>query len=575
MIPPSIARAASIAALALAASATSLGNGFTYDDRPIILENPRVHDLANVPAYFTETYWPERNGAALYRPVTTTAFALQWAAGGGTPRIYHVVSVALYAAICVTVLWLATLILPSLAAWVAAALFAVHPLHVEAVGNVVGQSELIAGLAIVLATALYLRDRLVGRLQRRTTAAVIALYALACLTKENGIVLPALLAIGDVLVVRDPRPFERRARDVVPLFATLAGIAVAYLVVRALVLGDVTGEFANVALADATFGQRLLTMLRVAPEWARLFLWPAHLSGDYSPREIEMATRLTPTVISGIAIVIGTFLLLTLAWRRRPVAAFGIAWTVVALLPVSNLIVTSGVVLGERTLFTPSVGVMIAVGALVALVMEGMSPPDWVPRSGIVVRAFPRGMRIAAFSALALLLATGAWRSAERQRVWKDNDTFFRQLVIDAPLSYRARWANGAMLFAAGQPALGEQEMRYAIALFPGNPDLLEDLAARYFRNGFCKPAEPLFRDALLLAPESETARMGLVACHLRGGRFREAAAEARAGLRFAPANAQMQRLARIADSLAAAPGPTLTPPPASRPAERPPAARR
>ncbi len=78
-----------VAGLALAASATSLANGFAYDDRWVILHNPRVHALARIWRLWIETYWPPNMGASLYRPVTMTGFALEWAAGHGQAWAFH------------------------------------------------------------------------------------------------------------------------------------------------------------------------------------------------------------------------------------------------------------------------------------------------------------------------------------------------------------------------------------------------------------------------------------------------------------------------------------------------------
>ena len=131
-----------VAALALAASAMSLGNGFALDDVPIILQNPRVHSLADAWQLLGQTYWPPDYGSSLYRPLTSIAFAIQWAIGGGSPLAFHIVSVALYVAVCVLLLRLARGIMEPRAAAIGAAVFAVHPIHVEAVANVVGQAEL-------------------------------------------------------------------------------------------------------------------------------------------------------------------------------------------------------------------------------------------------------------------------------------------------------------------------------------------------------------------------------------------------------------------------------------------------
>jgi hypothetical protein len=140
-----------VALIALAASVTSLGNGFVYDDLPIIANNRQVHDLSTWWTLFGSSYWPAQYGESLYRPVSMLSYAVQWAIGNGNPLAFHSVSVVLYILLSIAVLLLLRELLDEPAALAGAALFAAHPLHTEAVANVVGQAELLAGLGVVSA----------------------------------------------------------------------------------------------------------------------------------------------------------------------------------------------------------------------------------------------------------------------------------------------------------------------------------------------------------------------------------------------------------------------------------------
>src|SRR4051812_22921194 len=153
-----------IAALALAASANSVHNQFAYDDLFLIVKSARMHTMDGWWREFAHTYWPEASGGDGYRPLTIIAFRAEWAMGGGSALPFHVVNIALHVAASLAVFWLACAVLPLAAAWVAGALYAVHPVHTEAVANVVGQSELEVVLWLTLAAALYLHGRLAGRL---------------------------------------------------------------------------------------------------------------------------------------------------------------------------------------------------------------------------------------------------------------------------------------------------------------------------------------------------------------------------------------------------------------------------
>jgi hypothetical protein len=491
---------ASVAALALAASATSLANGFACDDLPIIVRNQRVHQLLPPWQYLTQTYWPPEVGAALYRPITILGFALEWALGRGAPWVFHTLNVGLYLVAAVLVLLLAQRLVSPAAAWLMAAWFAVHPVHVEVVANGVGQPEIVVAVLHLTAVLLYLRARKSGTLSPGLIAGLGTLYLASCLAKEHGIILPGLLLAAELTVVRREEPWSRRLRSLGTLFAALTGVALGFLAGRATVLGGVAGDFVHPALRDASFGERVVIMLAVVPQWLRLLLVPWHLQADYMPRELDSATRLGGAQALGALIVIALGLIAWRSRRRFPVTTFGILWVAVALLPVSNLVVPTGILLAERTLFLPSMGVALAIG--------GLEP--WLADRVAAAASWERW--IAAGSTAALLLLW-TWRSAERAPVWRNDEVFYRQTVLDAPLSYRVHEAYGILLFNSGKPADGERELRTALRLYPEDPYLYLTLGDRYQQAGLCPAAIPLFREAIRLEPTNSLARNKLIHC--------------------------------------------------------------
>src|SRR5262249_24103169 len=187
---------------------------------------------------FASSYWPRDWGGDGYRPLTVLAFKIEYALGHGSPVVFHAANIALYALASVLVFQLARRLLPLWAAWTTAALFAVHPVHGEAVANVVGQSELLVGITLLAATSLYLRDRLRGPLRPVTAAQLFALYAVACFAKEHGIVLPAILGAAELFVIRDELPLGERIRRLRPVYLTFVLIAVIFVGVRSRVLAD-------------------------------------------------------------------------------------------------------------------------------------------------------------------------------------------------------------------------------------------------------------------------------------------------------------------------------------------------
>jgi len=537
----------SIVALAFAASVSGIGNGFAYDDRPLILGNPRLHHLAHLGRLWTESYWPPWMGAGLYRPLTTTAFAIEWALGGGAPWVFHLVSILLYGGVSFLVYRLARVVndritegpnsrtagLPNdrgverrggnvAPAWIAGALFAVHPVHVEAVANVVGQSELLAGAAVVGAVLAYTVARRAVASQQPASgsprssalfdavggsaraALVIVLIAVACLAKEHAVVAPGLLVAAEAFLVADARPIRERWRALRPLALAIAMTVLAYIAVRTHVLGVFSGDRPNVVLEHLTAPARYWTMLGVVGEWARLLWWPVRLSADYAPQQIALYDHFALALVPDVVIVVAAALLFAACIRRWREAAFALAWLGITLVLVSNAVVTTGVLLAERTLFLPSVGAMLIAGAAVA---HAAAIVRW--------RAFPAVAR----SAIVILLVGAAVRSAVREPVWRSNDSLFAQAPIDAPLSYRAHDVYAGLLFDRGDKVGGEREARIAIKLYPHDPVLYRDLAHEYMQSGLCVPAIPLLRRSIAENGTMQTdSRLLLAECLLAQG---------------------------------------------------------
>jgi hypothetical protein len=497
--------------VALAGSITGLRDGFPYDDTYIVEHNRQVHTLAHPARFFTDPYWPPlyRGGNTLYRPLTSIGFAGQWVAGAGTPLTFHLVSVALYLLASLAVLGLAAELLPLGPATMAAILFAAHPVHVEAVAGVVGQSELWVGLFAAAGAWAYVRGRNAIGLIPSARYTIYGCYAGACLAKENGVMLLGLLVGAELLLSPAPGNWRVRLASLRETWAILLGIAATFLLARTTVIGSFAGDWPNRLIAHADLPQRFLTMLPVVTQWLRLLLWPARLQIDYGPRELMPADGFGPAQALGL-LLLGTLVGVTAwAWRRRPVIAFGLLWTGIALFPVSNLLLKSGVVLAERTLFLPSIGAMLALAAGAAMLGEG----------------HPQVSRVLVLGGLAAI-GLGVTRSALRQRDWKNDILLFTRMTLDAPGNYRGHALLGRHLFAQGHRQEGIQQMLIALDLYADDDAIWSDTADLYRRMGRCDKAMPLYRRAIALDHAQPNVRGSMASCLMRLGRFAAARQE-------------------------------------------------
>lgn len=526
--------------------APAIAGGFTYDDRFIIEDNARVHSLARWWQLFGQSYWPPPALGTLYRPLPMLGYAVQWVVGGGNAALFHGVNVALHAGLAVAVWGLALRLLPEAAALAVGLLFAVHPVHVESVANIVGCSELLMALGTVIAVRSYLRLRDEGT-NLRTLAAVVGGTAVAAFSKEQGVLVPLMLLAAEVTLVRDRRPLLARLRVVAPVAVSVGAVVAVYLALRAGAVetwDDAPAGLWMVVSAD----DRRWTMLGVVPEWLRLLLWPARLAIEYSPPHVAVYREWSVGLLPGVTVVAGGLVLLVLSFRRAPVAAFGLLLAGLALGPVSNILLPTGVILAERTLLLPSVGILLAVGALLAALAADLEP------------AARRAAARPAWALLAVLVIAGGVRSALRTTVWRDDETLLATAVAETPRSYRPWYLLGQLQARRGNRAAAEGPLRRSIELFPDDYGALDLLGTVYREQDKCGPALAPLSRALRIYPHGSNARASLVACLIGLGRFNEARAVAAEGERLGGNAGAFRRLQKVADSLEVLVRPTAAP---------------
>jgi tetratricopeptide (TPR) repeat protein len=480
------ALAALVAAAAVVVYATSLWNGFALDDVAIIQQNARVHDLANQAGIWLTPYWPIYGPElGLYRPLAIFAFALQWAVGDGAPWLFHAASIALHAGVSVLVfLLLRTLTTSPVAAAAGALVFAVHPVHVEAVANIVGQAELLAATALLGATLLATTRPAGARVSWPRRASICALFLLGALAKESIVVLPALIvaldtAQGRIRAAGGPLRYARALA--VPIFLLAATFA-AVMLLRVDVLGALTSDSIAPGLPFLRGEHRVLVAFQAVPEFFRLLLLPADLSSDYTPGVIVPASSITAAVVLGGLLLAGAAAVALLT-PTLPAAGVPAAWFLIAILPVSNLFFPIGVVVAERLLYVPS----IAIAFVVAYGWRHIAARADVPA------------RAPACALAAIVILCGA-RTAMRIPDWRDTNAAIAALVRDHPESYRAQNLVGAALLES-EPAKAREYLELAYATWPDDPFLLSQIGRLELGGGDIARAVALLERARDLAP--------------------------------------------------------------------------
>jgi hypothetical protein len=471
--------------------ANSVPNGFILDDYQIVKVNPAIRTIA--PLQFLKTaYWGNESRAGIYRPFTVLSFALEYPLWHGWAGGYRLTNLLLHTINGLLLFLIARAMLQSsAAACVASAIYLAHPVHTEPVVGLVGRSELLAAMFFLIAWILFR--------QHKTVFCAIA-FALALLSKENAIAFPAVMVL-DVLF-SEPSVYALKLEW--KRLSTLAGVAVLYLYVRFLVLGSVGVPKINQYLdGQMTFSQRELTSARAFLKYFQLLIAPIDVTGDYDFNSIPVADIKDWTAWLGVGAIALTFVFALWIWKRQPMLSFAGLFFYLTMLPTSNWIMPTSLVMSERALYLPSFGICLIAGLL------------WTKISN---------HRIRNLTAVGAMMLAGVLCIAHNY-IWRDELTYFGNLVRVFPENIRGRQGYGVALVEAGRLEEGREQFVAGLRIKRNAPLLvgLGDALVRIDRG--CGRARPVLLEALTIQPNDPFGRWLLGTCFEGEGRIGEAEA--------------------------------------------------
>lgn len=437
------------AVLAVVAHAGILRNDFAHDDHVIVGKNPVVQGNAPWTHALTKPYWPPGWPRVQYRPLTTLSLRIDHRLGHGGPWPFHAVNLA-WLAIVVSLL---SLVLrqrgaSTTACLVAAATFAAHPMHVEAVAPAVGRSEL--GAAAFALLALAMRSRWSRSVQARGrgrwgwVAAIAGACLAAMLFKEHAIVMPGVLAIDAWLF--DAASVRARA-PIASLVGAAAAVGAAFVIAHVAVAGGASREALIDAFAEAqplnpllvaTAGERWLTAISLIGLGAKRLILPWPLVVDRSGGSVAVVTSwIDPGFLVGAAVIAA---IAVLAWKARdPLVRWSIATGALFYLPVSQLPFPTGVAFAERTWFLPSIALAVTTGVMASRWLnQGSRWAHWATGIGMTI-----------------VLGAFAILTVERVSDWRNSCALAAADVRHEPLSSN-------LLRIDGTCALDEKDLRRA-----------------------------------------------------------------------------------------------------------------
>ncbi len=462
-----------VAILALTAYSFMMPGGFkTMDDQFSIVNNDEIKDLSHLKEIFRAGFFNDRS---YYRPLVSLSFMLEHRFFGLNPFFYNLDNVLLHIFNAVLIFFIITIIFQNkMMGAFTSLLFAVHPVHWEAVSNISGRAVV---LAVFFQLGAFLFFCLSSKSPRQKIfyAASIFFFALSLLCKESAVILPAIVfAYQFFLGEKSSRRISKALFALLPFFTVI----LCYVALRKFL--GITEIYQWDSPKDATLS--FITFLRAVLVDIRILIFPVDLHFDRSIALLK--SFFDPEALFTLAVWILSGILLLRLWKKvRPEIIFFIAWFFIGLLPVSQIFpisVQAGYLsMAEHFLYGPS----IAACALLALLFQ------WFYRARVERGLFSKNIFRAAAAGLYL---------------------FFFCLLVQQNI------------YAANEMSMFQETLKYR----PDNIRINNSLGLSYAQKRLFKEAEWHFRKSLNQNPFDPFARISLGKVLCDQGRFNEGVEE-------------------------------------------------
>jgi tetratricopeptide (TPR) repeat protein len=468
----------------------TLWNKYAIDDAIVLTENnftkkgfAGIKDLMTHDAF--EGFFGARGSSLIqggrYRPLSLVTFAIEYQLWGLNPAYSHAVNVLMFALTCVLIFYLLSLLAgeqstrPFYLTWpfIAALLYAVHPIHTEAVANIKGRDEIIAMLLAIAALIFSVRYVKSDKISDLLIGAVI--YCFALLSKENTITFLAIVPFTYYMFT------DATKKQYITGIAAYLIPAVLFMFIRSQyaptgILQE-SSEVLNNPFSLATIEQRYATIVLTWLYYIKLLFVPYPLSHDYYYNEIPYVGFSSIKTILSIIVNLGLVAYGIKVLREKSVLGYGILFYFITFSIVSNLLFTVGVLMNERFIFMPSLGFCIALAYLLTQQLDKN--------------------KLTANTALILVIVVSSLFSLKtfsRNYAWETNFSLLKTDVKSSPNSSKAHTTYGGLLIEESDKerdstkrksmlAESMENLEAAIKIYPTNSDawlLMGNAAYKY-----------------------------------------------------------------------------------------------
>ncbi|XP_042153946.1 protein O-mannosyl-transferase TMTC1-like [Oncorhynchus tshawytscha] len=543
-------RYAVLLALCALCYSNSLHGEFVHDDVWAISNNPDVRPGSSLQSIFSNDFWGKRmadnTSHKSYRPLCILTFKLNILLGGMTPLYFHVVNVCLHCAVTCLLMHTCDRCVfddPRLA-FLTALLFAVHPIHTEAVSGIVGRADVLACMLFLLAFLSYIRsvgvcdsaDCLPSTVSVWVLGASLLLGTCAMLVKETGITVFGVCVFYDALVLcRKPlllhlsgSKMKDLLRISVPFLKRACAVSLYVAVIMSFRLWLMGGSMPLFSEQDnpASFSPHLLTRfltycyLLAFNAW--LLLSPAVLCYDWQVGSIPLVESLwdmrnVAALLLGVVMVaLCLHCVMSLQRLENREVLLGVLFLVFPFIPASNLFFRVGFVVAERVLYMPSMGYCI-------LVAHGL---------GRLCSVVGRWGTTALTVSTLLLLLLFSWKTVQQNDIWLSREALFRSGIQTLPHNAKVHYNYANFLKDRGRHQEAIHHYKTALRLCPRHASAMNNLGTL---TRHPEDAEHYYRTALDTNPQHNRALFNLGNLLKSQGKKEEAEALLRDSIRFGP----------------------------------------
>lgn len=476
-----------------------------FDDNQYLFDNPRVRSglsLENIRWAMTTDH------GANWHPVTWISLMIDCELFGLNPRATHLMNVGFHAANALLLLLLLVRLTgeagPS--AFVAA-LFALHPIHIESVAWATERKDVLSTFFWFLTMHKYLSWARAPTSPRYVGMA--ALFALGLMTKAMLVTLPFTLLLIDFWPLGrlefTARSIGGRLLEKIPLFLLVAGSC------AMTILFEHRG--AGMPLTTLPIEWRIGNAFVSYILYIRNFLWPAELALVYPHPMKELSV---PIALLSAALVSLITIVALAQFRRRPFIAVGWLWYLGTLVPVIGIVQVGVQSMADRYAYVPFIGLYVLVA--------------WSASK------IPPGARLVT---AVMLIAVLSFASFRHVAIWADSERLFGRAVEVTKGNWLMENALGSALMRKGRVDDALHHFERAVRVLPEVPMIRANLGRIYHRKGKYDEAEAQFRHALAMDSVYADAHNGLGLALLEEGRLDEAMAHFSEASRLEPDNAR------------------------------------